>query len=424
VELKYGYKHTEVGVVPEAWEVCNLITVSSQITDGDHLTPKRVREGYYLLSARNIRHGRIDLSDVDYVDTDEYKRMRQRCAPEAGDILISCSGHGLGKVSTLPPGLQCVLVRSAALVKIDRDRADSLFVQYWLQSAYAQRQISISKSLAAQPNLFINSIERLRCLLPDTIPEQHAIATALSDVDALLDGLTRLIAKKRDLKRAAMQQLLSGQTRLSGFHGEWDARRIGDFADCTAGGTPSTRVASFWGGSIRWMSSGELNQKHVHDVDGRITDEGLHNSSATMLPTKCVLIGLAGQGKTRGTVALNFVELCTNQSIAAILPNRSFSSEYLYYYLDSRYEQLREMSTGAGGRGGLNLTIIKAIQVPFPTLPEQTAIATALADMDAELSALEVRREKTGAIKLAMMQELLTGKTRLVAPASASEAAC
>ena len=147
--------------------------------------------------------------------------------------------------------------------------------------------------------------------------EQRAIAAALSDVDALLEGLTRLIAKKRDLKRAAMQQLLTGQTRLPGFHGEWHARRIGDFADCTAGGTPSTRVASFWGGSIPWMSSGELNQKHVYEVDGRITDEGLHNSSATMLPTKCVLIGLAGQGKTRGTVALNFVELCTNQSIAA-----------------------------------------------------------------------------------------------------------
>lgn len=96
VELRPGYKQTDVGSVPVSWQVCDLVAVSSQITDGDHLTPKRVRSGYYLLSARNIRDGRVDLLDVDYVDAGEFKRMRQRCAPEVGDILISCSGHGLG----------------------------------------------------------------------------------------------------------------------------------------------------------------------------------------------------------------------------------------------------------------------------------------------------------------------------------------
>ncbi|MCY3003122.1 MAG: restriction endonuclease subunit S, partial [Planctomycetota bacterium] len=246
------------------------------------------------------------------------------------------------------------------------------------------------------------------------IEEQSAIAEALSDVDGLLSGLDRLIAKKRNLKQAAMQQLLTGQTRLPGFHGEWEVKKVGEFADCTAGGTPSTRIASYWGGSIRWMSSGELNLKRVDEVEGRITEAGLHNSSATMLPAKCVLIGLAGQGKTRGTVAMNFVELCTNQSIAAVLPSSAFVPEYLYYNLDARYEELREMSTGAGGRGGLNLTIIKSVGVPFPTRPEQTAIAEVLTEMDAELAALEQRREKTRALKQAMMQELLTGRTRLV----------
>ena len=242
----------------------------------------------------------------------------------------------------------------------------------------------------------------------------------LSDVDELLDALDRLIAKKRDLKQAAMQQLLTGQTRLPGFHADWGTKRIGDFTDCISGGTPSTRLDEYWNGPILWMSSGELNLKRVYDVEGRITKVGLNNSSAQMIPAKCVLVGLAGQGKTRGTVAMNYVELCTNQSIAAILPNTCFAPEYLYQNLDSRYEELREASSGAGGRGGLNLTIIRNFQVPFPPLPEQTAIAAVLSDIDAELAVLEERLTKTRALKQGMMQELLTGRTRLVIPQDAT----
>jgi type I restriction enzyme S subunit len=162
------------------------------------------------------------------------------------------------------------------------------------------------------------------------------------------------------------------------------------------------------------MSSGELSYKRVHEVAGRITEAGLKSCNATMLAPKCVLIGLAGQGKTRGTVALNMVPVCTNQSIAAVLPNSGFVPEYLYYNLDSRYAELREVSSGGGGRGGLTLTAIQRVPVPLPTLSEQSAIAEVLSDMDAELAAFEARREKTRALKQAMMQELLTGRIRLV----------
>lgn len=261
-------------------------------------------------------------------------------------------------------------------------------------------------------NLNQASLASLRIQFPP-IAEQRAIATTLSDMDALIDGLTQLIAKKRDLKQAAMQQLLTGQTRFPGFSEDWEVKQIGDFTDCIAGGTPSTKVATYWDGHIPWMNSGELNLKQVHMVEGRITNAGLANSSTKIIPRKCVLIGLAGQGKTRGTVAMNHIELCTNQSIAAIFPNESFVSQYLYYNLESRYDELRELSAGDGGRGGLNLKIIRSIELPFPPIKEQAAIATVLSDMDAELAALNARLVKTGALKQAMMQELLTGKTRL-----------
>ena len=157
MEVKPGYKQTEVGVIPEEWEARDLSEISRKITDGDHVTPRRTPQGYYLLSARNVLNGRIDVSDVDYVGTDEYQRMKQRCGPEAGDILISCSGT-IGRVAVVPTGFECVLVRSAALAKIDRALADGAFIQYWLQGSRAQAQISRSVNQGAQPNLFLNHI--------------------------------------------------------------------------------------------------------------------------------------------------------------------------------------------------------------------------------------------------------------------------
>ena len=263
------------------------------------------------------------------------------------------------------------------------------------------------------PTLNRNDVHQFLIAYP-CLSEQLAITEALSDVDNLLSSLEALIAKKRAIKQAAMQQLLTGQTRLLGFNDVWETKRVGDFTHCTAGGTPSTNISEYWGGSIRWMSSGELNKKIVHEVERRITERGLRESSAKSVPPQCVLIGLAGQGKTRGTVAINTVELCTNQSIAAIYPNESFVPEYLYYNLDSRYEDLRGMSAGDGGRGGLNLQIISSIEVPFPHVDEQTAIAIFLTDMDSEITALEHRLDKTRAINQGMMLLLLTGCVRLV----------
>lgn len=203
------------------------------------------------------------------------------------------------------------------------------------------------------------------------------------------------------------------QTEIGVIPEDWDVKRISDFTDGTAGGTPSTQIQSFWGGEIKWMSSGELNKKIIFDVKGRITEKGLHSSSTKLIPKNCILIGLAGQGKTRGTVAINKVEICTNQSIASIFPNKKFQSLYLYYNLENRYLELRSISTGDGGRGGLNLTIIRNISIPFPPLQEQKAIAKALSDTDALLTSMQKLITKKESIKKATMQQLLTGKKRL-----------
>ncbi len=247
-----------------------------------------------------------------------------------------------------------------------------------------------------------------------TKTEQKAIGAALSDANGLIEALRELIAKKRQIKQGAMQDLLTGKKRLAGFEGKWEDSPISEIATATAGGTPSTLIAEYWNGDVRWMNSGELNLRNVYEVEGRITSEGLKNSATKLIPEKCVLIGLAGQGRTRGTVAINHITLCTNQSIAAIFPSNKYVSKYLYYNLDMRYEELRELSSGDSGRGGLNLKIIGDLVVKWPPIDEQAAISQVLTDMDTEISMLETKLEKAKQIKQGMMQDLLSGKVRLI----------
>lgn len=163
------------------------------------------------------------------------------------------------------------------------------------------------------------------------------------------------------------------------------------------------------------MNSGELNQKIVRNVHGRITQKGMENSSARLIPAFCVLIGLAGQGKTRGIAAYNTFSLCTNQSIAAVFPNPvKYNSKFLYFWMDRQYDKLRELSSGDGGRGGLTKELLLNYDLYIPIdVEEQAAIAKYLTDIDNDIDLLTKKAYKARQIKQGMMQQLLTGKMRL-----------
>lgn len=211
-----------------------------------------------------------------------------------------------------------------------------------------------------------------------------------------------------------MKETKFKNTEIGRIPEEWETLYIHQITEISTGATPSTNINEYWeNGTIRWMSSGELNDKIIYDVNGRITQKGYDNTGTHMLPKNCVLIGLAGQGKTRGTAAYNKVELCTNQSIAAILPNSKYESKYLYFYIDSLYDKLRLLSAGDGGRGGLNKQILQNLEIAMPPLNEQHHIASALTSMDNLISSLGKLIEKKKNIKQGAMQQLLTGKTRL-----------
>jgi type I restriction enzyme S subunit len=316
MELKPGYKQTEIGMIPEDWELSTLFDISKKITDGEHSTPTRTSNGYYLLSARNILDGRIDLSDVDYVGADEYRRIRQRCNPEPGDILISCSGT-LGRVAIVPDGLECVMVRSAALVKPNFTKVNAHYVQYFLQSAAGQNQISVSLNQGAQANLFLNHIQGLRISLPSTKAEQEAIAEGLIDMDALISALEKLITKKRDLKLAAMQQLLTGKRRLPGFNVDWEVKRLGEIAQLYQPVTISADIFT-------------SNGYPVYGANGVVGFYSDFNHDTWQVTVTC-------RGSTCGTVnrAVDRCWITGNAMVVNCDDNKEMDKTFLYYLLAS-----------------------------------------------------------------------------------------
>jgi len=179
------------GELVEGWKWVKLGSFAVKITDGEHITPRRTQEGVYLLSARNIQNGFLDISNVDYIPEDEYLRIIKRCNPEEGDILISCSGS-IGRVCRVPSNVRFTLVRSVALIKLPRSIADSKFFEYQFQSPILQKQIEKGKKATAQANLFLGPINNLEVLIPP-IEEQHLIVSEIERRLSVCDKLEETI---------------------------------------------------------------------------------------------------------------------------------------------------------------------------------------------------------------------------------------
>ena len=414
-EVPAGYKQTEAGVIPQDWTFGRLADFGVlRSGSGFPLIHQGLQSGdypFFKVSDMNNPGNELFMKAANHWIDEETRKKLNAVKYPIGSIVFAKIGAAIHlERKRLLSQESCIDNNMMAFSLTNRHVRSEFF--YYL---FLHLELGKLVSTTALPSLSGRQIGAISVPIPPS-DEQRAIAEALSDVDELIESLEVLIAKKRAIKQAAMQQLLTGKTRLPGFREKWETKRIGDFTDCTAGGTPSTLISEYWGGTIRWMNSGELNDKIIRDVEGRITELGLRESSAKIVPPGCVLVGLAGQGKTRGTVAFNTIELCINQSIVAIYPNKLFVPEYLYYNLDARYEELRSMSTGDGGRGGLNLQLIRSIDIPFPKIDEQHSIAAVLSDTDAEITALEQRRDKAHALKQGMIQQFLTGRTRLLTP--------
>jgi type I restriction enzyme S subunit len=255
--------------------------------------------------------------------------------------------------------------------------------------------------------------EKLLLPWPPTVGEQRAIAVALSDVDALIGSLDRLITKKRDLKQAAMQQLLTGATRLPGFGGKWETKRLGEVADVD----PEQLAAET-------KTDYEFKYISLEDVDcGFLRGHSMQVfHSAPSRARRKLRFGDVLISTVRPTLRSHLwfretsADWVCSTGFAVIRCRDGVSKpDYIFAHLfgDGIEKQIETLLTGSN-YPSINSSDVRLLKIPTPSFDEQRAIAAVLSDMDAELAALEQRRDKTKLLKQGMMQELLTGRVRLV----------
>jgi type I restriction enzyme S subunit len=410
---KAAYKQTEVGVIPEDWNCLMLRDCCNKVTDGTHDTPTPVRSGVPFLTAIHVKDNKIDFDACLYLSKADHEVIYSRCNPERGDVLFVNIGAGVATTALVDVDFQFSL-KNVALLKPNSRAVSGHYLNY----ALSNTKIKIIRDLSsggAQPFLSLTQIGAIAIPLPSTLDEQQAIAEALSDADAQIESLDHLLAKKRQIKQGAMQELLTGQKRLPGFSGEWVTRCLTELASIRSGGTPSTLRPEYWDGAVLWCTPTDITalcgHKYLSDTSRKISTAGLNASSAEVIPPKSIVMTTRA---TIGECAINLVPFATNQGFKNFVPLDTVDVEFLYYLLTTQKQGFISLCAGSTFLE-IGKTQLAGYEVTIPpTKAEQTAIATVLSDMDAEIAALEARLAKARLLKQGMMQELLTGRIRLV----------
>jgi type I restriction enzyme S subunit len=339
----------------------------------------------------------------------------QRFQVKPGDFIISCSGT-IGRIYQIPCGADPGIINQALLkISTDSDIVHDRFFYLTFEWDKFQERIIDSTQGGAMQNLVGMDIFKTTPVILPPPPEQRAIAAALADVDGLITALDRLIAKKRAIKQATMQQLLTGKTRLPGFGGEWEHYQIGNLGSFSKGrGIRRDDVSDDGVGCIRYGEIYTRYNNYVLSPFSRIP----RSVAANALPIKHGDILFAGSGETAEEIGKCVAYLGTEEAYAGgdivVLTPLNQNSLYLGHLLNHETVAVQKARMGQGDAVvHISAHNLAKIEIELPPIDEQAAIAAVLSDMDAEIAALEQRRDKTQAIKQGMMQQLLTGRIRL-----------
>ena len=345
-------------------------------------TLSRAELNYESGSVRNIHYGDILIKYGSVVDVqnDEIPFATGKSSDDFkgallqdGDIIIADTAEDetTGKACEIgnSQGLD-VVSGLHTMVCRPRNKMALGYLGYYLNSdAYHQQLLPLMQGIKVL-SLSRTNVQKTMVYYPKNNVEQQLIADCFRNLDNLIT-----------LHQRNSADFVS--RFFSDFTNTWEQRKLGKHSEIVAGGTPNTAHSEYWNPKeIPWMSSGEINKKVIYTTDNMISKIGFSNSSAKWVKEKSVLIALAGQGKTRGTVAITEISLTTNQSIAAIQPDDSLYYKYLFQNLKGRYDELRNISSGDGTRGGLNKQIISDLIVLAPDMNEQRKIGDFLCNLD------------------------------------------
>jgi type I restriction enzyme S subunit len=416
MQLRAGYKQSDVGVIPEDWDVEQVARLSEKVGSG--ITPtggNRVyqAEGRPFVRSQNVGWGQLLLDDIVFIDERTHATFSDT-ELRSGDVLLNITGASIGRSAVADDRVATGNVNQHVCVIRPNERLAPGFLCAFLISARGQDQIGSFQAGGNRQGLNFAQVRSLCLPLPGS-DEQRRIVFALSDVDGLLSRLDQLIGKKRKLKQATMQQLLTGRARLPGFSDEWETKRLADLGVFLKG-TGVTKDQAL-NGSLPCVRYGEIYTHHndyIRKFNSHITPDVA--ADATRLRRGDLLF--AGSGETKDEIGKCVAFIDDFEAFAGgdivILRPIGIDPIFMAYCCNLRPVAIQKASRGQGDAVvHISAGALADIRVIIPSYVEQSAIATVLFDMDAEIAALEQRRSKTAGLKQAIMQELLTGRTRL-----------
>lgn len=413
--IETNFKHTDIGLIPHDWEVKTLGEVG-YLQNGFAYNSKTFGDmGYTVIRISDIKDGKVVLDDA-------IKSITK--APEAfivqnGDFLIAMSGATTGKIGLYSNDITSYInQRVGNIICAEADRG---FVRYSFNSICFAEYLKTIITAGAQPNISKKQIEEFAFPLPPTLAEQEKIADALSKMDQLINDLGALIEKKKAIKQGTMQDLLTAKRRLKGFTGEWIEKTIEELGILTGAGVDKKssedetpiRLVNYLDVFKRdyifqkeldfWVTANE-GKKHLCNV----LKGDIFFTPSSEMPYDIALSALAMEDMPNVCYSYHIYRLRLNKDIDFLYRAYMFKS-------DSFYSQASQTCEGSGKRYVISLSKFKQMTVTYPSSKkEQRAIANVLSSMDTEITNLEQKRNKYIAIKQGMMQNLLTGKIRLI----------
>ncbi|HAW49639.1 TPA: restriction endonuclease [bacterium] len=404
--MKPGYKQTEIGKIPEEWEMVRLgeVVNYSKGRKPNIILEKHEKSFEPYLTAESMRTGVFNLWCE--IDEDVIK-------VKSNDIIFIWDGSFSGDVFT---GFCGVL--ASTMVKIDprQNNLDKKYLFYFLKTKF--KLFNSTTTGTSIPHISKSIFTSLKLPLPP-LPEQQRIAEVLSTVDSAIKKTAEIITKTQALKKGLMQQLLTRgightkfkQTEIGKIPEEWEVVRLGSVAKkFISGGTPSTSKPEYWNGKIPWMRSAHIKGRFVDWGEKYISEEGFKNSATNLVPGKNILVA------TRvciGRVAINKIDIAISQDLTGVVVDKDkVNFEYLYWTLLYFENTMKSWTQGSTIKGVLR-NDLQNLKLPLPPLPEQQKIAEILSAVDEKIEAGRKKKEKLEQLKKGLMQDLLTGRVRV-----------
>lgn len=308
------------------------------------------------------------------------------------DVLVSLVRPNLKNIAMVHTAIDYLVASSGFCVL--RTKENPYYIKYLVTGEKFTKYLMSRTSGANYPAVREDDIRSFQICVP-SIAEQEKIVAELDCLSGIIEKKKQQLKELDNLAQSIFYEMFGDPVENDKG---WEQKTIGSFSKCVAGATPSTKVKEYWdGGTIPWLSSGEVGNGRIYATEKHITQEGYDNASTKLIPSHTVVMALAGQGKTRGTVGVAEIPLCTNQSICSIITNDGVNVDFLYYQLRYLYHELRDISNGDGGRGGLNLKLIQGFKVLVPPFDLQQEFASKIQSIEKqkELIAQSIKETET-----------------------------